>query len=73
MVSGTSFGKAAEDYGTFRAGFPDSVFDRLAEFDVGLPDQTLIDLGTGTGSLARGFALRGCKVIGVDTDRRMID
>ena len=71
-VLGTNFGKAAEDYGTFRAGFPESIFDRLAEFSVGLPDQTVVDLGTGTGTLARGFALRGCKVIGVDPDPRMI-
>lgn len=71
-VSGTNFGKAAEDYGTFRAGFPDSIFDRLVEFDVGLPDQAFIDLGTGTGTLARGFALKGCKVIGIDPDPRMI-
>jgi SAM-dependent methyltransferase len=71
-VSGVNFGKAAEDYGTFRAGFPESIFDRLAEFNVGLPDHTVIDLGTGTGTLARGFALRGCKVIGVDPDPRMI-
>lgn len=35
IVSGTNFGKAAEDYGTFRAGFPESIFDRLAEFNVG--------------------------------------
>ena len=72
-VSGTNFGKAAEDYGTFRAGFPESIFDRLAEFSIGLPDHTVIDLGTGTGTLARGFALRGCKVFGVDPDSRMID
>ncbi len=72
-VSGTNFGKAADDYGTFRAGFPESVFDRLAEFDVGLPDQTVVDLGTGTGTLARSFALRGCEVIGVDPDPRMIN
>ncbi len=71
-VSGTNFGKAAEDYGTFRAGFPESIFDRLAEFNVGMPGHTAIDLGTGTGTLARGFALRGCKVIGVDPDPRMI-
>jgi len=71
-VSGTNFGKAAEDYATFRAGFPDSIFDRLAEFDVGLPNHTVIDLGTGTATLARGFALRGCQVIGVDPDPRMI-
>jgi len=72
-VSGTNFGKAADDYGAFRAGFPDSIFDRLAEFNVGLPEQALIDLGTGTGTLARGFALRGCNVIGVDPDPRMIE
>jgi ubiquinone/menaquinone biosynthesis C-methylase UbiE len=71
-VSGTNFGKAAEDYGTYRAGFPESIFTRLAEFDVGRPDHYVIDLGTGTGTLARGFARRGCKVIGVDPDPRMI-
>jgi len=71
-VSGTNFGKAANDYGTFRAGFPESIFRRLAEFNVGLPGQTVIDLGTGTGTLARGFALRGSEVVGVDPDSRMI-
>lgn len=71
-VSGTNFGKAADDYGTFRAGFPDSIFERLAEFNVGLAGHAVIDLGTGTGTLARGFALRGCDVVGVDPDPRMI-
>lgn len=72
-VSGTNFGKAAGDYSAFRAGFPDSIFGRLAEFSVGQPDHTVIDLGTGTGTLARGFALRGCDVIGVDADPRMLE
>ncbi len=71
-VSGTNFGKAAADYGAFRAGFPELIFDRLAEFDVGLSGQTVVDFGTGTGTLARGFAQRGCSVIGVDPDPRMI-
>lgn len=71
-VSGTNFGRAAADYGSYRAGFPESLFERLAAFDVGLPEQTVIDLGTGTGTLARGFAIRGCNVIGVDPDARMI-
>jgi SAM-dependent methyltransferase len=69
---GTSFGVAASDYGTFRAGFPDSIFDRLAVFGIGVMSQTVVDLGTGTGTLARGFALRGCRVIGVDPDERML-
>ena len=71
-VSGTNFGAAACDYGTFRAGFPDSIFDRLAAFGIGMHGQTVVDLGTGTGTLARGFALRGCSVIGVDPDERML-
>ena len=71
-VSGTNFGAAASDYGKFRAGFPDSIFDRLAAFGIGAKPQTIVDLGTGTGTLARGFALRGCHVIGVDPDERML-
>ena len=71
-VSGTNFGKAADDYATFRAGFPASLFDRLAEFDVGLAGQHVTDLGTGTGTLARGFAARACDVVGVDPDARML-
>ncbi len=58
-VSGTNFGKAAGDYGTFRAGFPESIFDRLAGFNVGQPDQTVIDLGTGTGVSARALRIIG--------------
>lgn len=71
-VSGTNFGKAASEYGSHRAGFPDSFFERLALFAVGQPDQTIVDLGTGTGTLARGFARRGCSAIGVDIDARML-
>jgi SAM-dependent methyltransferase len=71
-VSGVNFGKAAADYAAFRAGFPDSIFERLASFDVGLPGQDLVDLGTGTGTLARGFARRGCRVVGLDPDARML-
>jgi SAM-dependent methyltransferase len=71
-LSGTHFGKAAADYGTFRAGFPDSLFDRLRPHGAGAPGQSIVDLGTGTGTLARGFALRGCNVTGLDPDARML-
>jgi SAM-dependent methyltransferase len=60
------FGLTARDYAAHRVGFPDSLFQRLSERDIGLPGQVVVDLGTGTGTLARGFALRGCKVIGID-------
>lgn len=71
-VAGTNFGKAAADYGTFRAGFPDSLFGRLEAFGIGMRGQTIVDLGTGTGTLARGFARRGCVALGLDPDARMI-
>jgi SAM-dependent methyltransferase len=66
------FGATAADYAAHRAGFPDSLFARLAASGVGQPGQSLVDLGTGTGTLARGFARRGCRVVGVDRDRRML-
>jgi SAM-dependent methyltransferase len=69
----TNFGAAAEDFARFRAGFPDSLFDRLAALGIGASGETIVDLGTGTGTLARGFALRGAKVIGIDPDSRLLD
>ncbi len=67
-----NFGAAAEDYQRHRAGFPDSLFEHLAARGIGLSEQRIVDLGTGTGSLARGFARRGCRVIGLDPDERML-
>lgn len=67
------FGKTADDYRTHRAGFPESVFDRLAAFGIGHAGQLVVDLGTGTGSLARGFARRGCRVTGIDTASSMLE
>ena len=72
-VSGTNFGKAAKAYGAHRAGFPPSLYERLAAFGLGLSGQAVVDLGTGTGTLARGFAERGCRVVGIDPDERMLD
>jgi SAM-dependent methyltransferase len=60
------FGDTAEDYATYRAGFPKGLFERLVTMGVGRSGQRLLDLGTGTGTLARGFASRGCIVTGLD-------
>ncbi|MFQ5783439.1 MAG: class I SAM-dependent methyltransferase [Alphaproteobacteria bacterium] len=66
------FGRTATDYGSFRAGFPEALFDRLAGHRIGAPGQRLLDLGTGTGALARGFARRGCRVTGLDRSAELI-
>ena len=67
------FGKTAADYGRHRAGFPDALFDRLATFGVGVGGQRVLDLGTGTGALARGCARRGCVVTGLDPSLPLLD
>ncbi|MBI5631787.1 MAG: class I SAM-dependent methyltransferase [Elusimicrobia bacterium] len=69
----TNFGAAAKDYAKFRVGFPDSLFERLGAFGIGVAGQTVVDLGTGTGTLARGFALRGARVFGIDPDVRLLE
>lgn len=67
------FGATAHDYARHRAGFPDSLFDRLSAFGVGKAGQSVVDLGTGTGTLARGFARRGCKVVGIDPAAALLE
>ena len=66
------FGKAAADYAAFRQGFPASFFDRLSGFDIGRPDQSTLDLGTGTGLLARAFAAAGARVTGLDRSEALL-
>ena len=60
------FGKTASDYARHRAGFPDAFFERLFSDGTVQPGRTVLDLGTGTGAVARGLALRGCDVTGLD-------
>jgi len=66
------FGKAAADYARHRQGFPSLLFERLASLGIGLPGQQVLDLGTGTGLLARDFARRGCQVAGLDPSEAMM-
>jgi SAM-dependent methyltransferase len=67
------FGKTAQDYAAHRAGFPRELFTRLASMGVGSAGQRLLDLGTGTGTLARGFARRGCRVTGLDPSEPLLE
>ena len=66
------FGKTASDYGAYRAGFPDALFDRLSARGLPFAGQTVLDLATGTGTLARGFARRGATVTGLDIATAML-
>jgi SAM-dependent methyltransferase/RimJ/RimL family protein N-acetyltransferase len=67
------FGKAAADYGAHRKGFPDSFFERMSREEVGTPGQRILDLGTGTGTLVRGFARRGAAATGLDISPELME
>ncbi|WP_030192329.1 class I SAM-dependent methyltransferase [Streptomyces sp. NRRL S-87] len=67
------FGLTAEDYGRHRAGFPPEVIRRLAGSGVEADGRDVLDLGTGTGSLARLFARAGARVTGIDPAAALLD
>jgi SAM-dependent methyltransferase len=58
--------RASADYARFRSGPPDSFFVRLQALGIGLPGQRVLDLGTGTGLIARRLARQGSRVSGID-------
>ena len=65
--------EAAEDYAKHRPGFPDSFYSRLKKFGIGLPGQRVLDLATGTGTVARALTKAGCDVVGVDIAEGQIE
>jgi 2-polyprenyl-3-methyl-5-hydroxy-6-metoxy-1,4-benzoquinol methylase len=66
------WGKTSRDYAAFRHGYPESFYELLSALGVGRPGQRILDLGTGTGVLARAFARRGAVVTGVDAAAEQI-
>jgi 2-polyprenyl-3-methyl-5-hydroxy-6-metoxy-1,4-benzoquinol methylase len=64
--------KTSEDYGKFRPGPPDSFYRKLDALDIGLSGQRMLDLGTGTGVLARTFAKNGAVVSGTDISAEQV-
>ena len=67
------FGKTAPDYSKHRVGFPEAFLERMSTFGVGRPGRRLLDLGTGTGTLARGFAWCGCEVTALDPSEPLLE
>lgn len=66
------FGKTADDYARFRAGFPSEFFARLAALGLARPGSKALDLGSGTGTIALGLAARGCEVTALDPSPAML-
>ena len=67
------FGRTAGDYATSRAGFPPAFFGLLGARGYAKPGQRALDLGTGTGTVARGLAQMGLAVTGLDPSQALLD
>ena len=66
------WGKTPTDYAKHRPGPPPSFYHRLKALNVGLSSQRIMDLGTGTGVIARQLAKQGCHVMASDISAEQI-
>lgn len=67
------FGRTVDDYERHRPGFPDQFFDLLVERGWVQGGRRVLDLGTGTGSVALGLAEIGLEVTGLDISKELLD
>ncbi|MEM7059872.1 MAG: class I SAM-dependent methyltransferase [Pseudomonadota bacterium] len=70
-MSGPDWGHTASDYAKHRQGFPKRLFDWLATITPLQCD--VLDLGTGTGLLARELARQGGSVTSIDPSAEMLE
>ncbi|MFG2039641.1 class I SAM-dependent methyltransferase [Dactylosporangium sp. NPDC048998] len=65
-----SFGADAERYNRARPSYPDALVERIVAES---PGRSVLDVGCGTGIVARQFQAAGCTVLGIDPDPRMAE
>ena len=65
-----SFGSDPERYDRARPRYPNALIERIV---AGVPGALVLDVGTGTGIVARQFQAAGCRVVGIDPDGRLAE
>ncbi|MCM1544529.1 MAG: class I SAM-dependent methyltransferase [Ruminococcus sp.] len=66
------FGKTSEDYAKYRDIYPEVFYEHIAERGLCLKNQTVLDLGTGTGVLPRNMYHYGADWTGIDISENQI-
>lgn len=67
------FNKTASDCAKYRRGFPTEFFNHLQSTGLINPGKKVVDLGTGTGAIARKLAVLNCEVTGIDPSLELLN
>jgi SAM-dependent methyltransferase len=65
-MSGPDWSRTSADYARHRQGFPPRFYDLIAREGLFAPGMRVLDLGTGTGTVARTLAAAGAEAFGID-------
>ena len=66
------FGRTSEIYAQYRDFYPECMFQKLTDFEMGIQGQKILDLGTSTGVIPRGMYKYGGQWIGTDIAEEQI-
>ncbi len=65
-MSNPDWSRTSADYARHRQGFPPRFYEMIAREGLFAPGMRVLDLGTGTGTVARTLAEAGAEVLGID-------
>lgn len=66
------WGSTSDDYGKYRDIYPSSFYDSLSSLGFAQEGQSVLDIGTGTGVIARRIYNPSLKITGVDIEENQI-
>lgn len=66
------FGKTSKNYARYRDIYPDSMYEKLISFGIGLRGQTILDLGSGTAVLPLRLSGTGAEFTATDISENQI-
>jgi SAM-dependent methyltransferase len=65
-MKGPDWSATSSDYAKHRQGFPPRFYEMITREGLFAPGMRVLDLGTGTGTVARALAAAGADVLGID-------
>jgi SAM-dependent methyltransferase len=66
VMTNPDWSRTSADYARHRQGFPDRLYETIARERLFAPGMRVLDIGTGTGTVARELSRRGGDVLGLD-------